>query len=149
MGLLQEFKEFAIKGNVVDMAVGVIIGAAFGKIVNSLVNDLLMPPVGKLMGNLNFNDLFINLDSSKTAESLAKAKESGAPVFAYGAFLTTVIDFTILAFCIFLMVKAINSLKKEPAAATPDLKECPYCCSKIPVKATRCAHCTSELKAAA
>jgi large conductance mechanosensitive channel len=149
MGMIQEFKEFAVKGNVMDMAVGVIIGGAFGKIVNSVVNDLLMPPVGRLMGNLNFNDLFINLDSTKTAESLAKAKEAGIPVFAYGAFLTAVLDFTILAFCIFLMVKAINSLKKAPTpapAGSPTTKECSFCCSTIPVKATRCAHCTSEVK---
>jgi large conductance mechanosensitive channel len=145
MGMIQEFKEFAIRGNVMDMAVGVIIGAAFGKIVNSMVNDLLMPPLGKVMGNLNFNDLFINLDSTKAAESLAKAKEAGIPVFAYGAFLTTVIDFAILAFCIFIMVKAINSLKKAPAAS-PNTKECPFCLSKIPLKATRCPHCTSEVK---
>jgi len=149
MGMIHEFKEFAMKGNVMDMAVGVIIGGAFGKIVNSVVNDLLMPPVGKMMGNLNFNDLFINLDSARAVDSLAKAKEAGVPVFAYGAFLTTVLDFAILAFCIFIMVKAINTMKKAPApapAGPPTTKECAFCCSTIPVKATRCAHCTSEVK---
>lgn len=149
MGLAKEFKEFAVKGNVMDMAVGVIIGGAFGKIVNSVVNDLIMPPVGKMMGNLNFSDLFVNLDSSKAVESLAKAKEAGAPVFAYGAFITTIIDFVILALCVFLMVKAMNAMKNapEPApAGPPATKECTFCCSTIPVKATRCAHCTSDLK---
>jgi large conductance mechanosensitive channel len=147
--MLHEFREFAVKGSVVDMAVGVIVGGAFGKIVNSVVNDLIMPPIGKLMNNLNFNDLFINLDASKSVESLAKAKEAGVPVFAYGAFLTTVLDFTILAFCIFLMVKAINVLRRSPAPASagpPTTKECAFCCSTIPIKATRCAHCTSEVK---
>jgi large conductance mechanosensitive channel len=149
MGMLREFREFAVRGNVMDMAVGVIIGGAFGKIVNSVVNDLVMPPVGKVMGNLNFNDLFINLDPTKTADSLVRAREVGAPVFAYGAFITSVIDFAILAACVFLMVKAINSLKRapEPApAGPPTIKECAFCCSTIPVRATRCAHCTSELR---
>jgi large conductance mechanosensitive channel len=121
--MLKEFKEFAMRGNVMDLAVGVVIGAAFGKIVTSMVNDVIMPPIGKLMGGVNFSDLFINLDPSKLAKdgsvikSLAQAKEAGAAVIAYGSFINTVIDFTIVAFCIFLVVKAMNSMKKKPAAA--------------------------------
>jgi len=119
MSLLKEFKEFAMRGNVVDMAVGIIIGAAFGKIVTSVVNDVIMPPIGKMMGNVNFSDLFISLDSAKTQgiTSLAKAKETGAAVIAYGSFINTVIDFTIVAFCIFMIVKLMNTLKKKPAPA--------------------------------
>jgi len=125
MSLIKEFKEFAMKGNVVDLAVAVIIGGAFGKIVTSVVNDIIMPPIGKLMGGVNFSDLFINLDPSKLAKdgsvikSLAQAKEAGAAVIAYGSFINTVIDFTIVAFCIFMIVKAMNSLKKKPAPAVP------------------------------
>jgi len=135
MSMLKEFKEFAMRGNVVDLAVGVIIGGAFGKIVTSLVNDVIMPPIGKAMGGVNFADLFINLDPSKMAKdgsvikSLAQAKEAGAAVIAYGSFINTVIDFTIIAFCIFLMIKAMNSLMKKEAAKpapppgpTPDQK---------------------------
>ena len=124
MSLIKEFKEFAMKGNVVDLAVAVIIGGAFGKIVTSVVNDIIMPPIGKLMGGVNFSDLFINLDPSKLAKdgsvikSLAQAKEAGAAVIAYGSFINTVIDFTIVAFCIFMIVKAMNYLKK-PAPAAP------------------------------
>jgi len=133
--MLKEFKEFAMRGNVVDLAVGVIIGGAFGKIVTSLVNDVIMPPIGKAMGGVNFADVFINLDPSKMAKdgsvikSLAQAKEAGAAVIAYGSFINTVIDFTIIAFCIFLMIKAMNSLMKKEAAKpapppgpTPDQK---------------------------
>ena len=125
MGMIKEFKEFAMKGNVVDLAVAVIIGGAFGKIVTSVVNDIIMPPIGKVMGGVNFSDLFINLDPSKLAKdgsiikSLAQAKEAGAAVIAYGSFFNTVIDFTIVAFCIFIMIKAMNSLKKKPAPAAP------------------------------
>lgn len=144
MGMFKEFKEFAMRGNVVDITVGIIIGAAFVKIVSSLVNDILMPPIGKLMGNVNFSDLFISLDPKKTEGivSLVKAKEAGAAIIAYGVFINTVIDFLIVAFCIFLLVKAINALAKKPAPAT---KECPYCVSTISIKATRCPHCTSEV----
>jgi len=152
MGLIKEFKEFAARGNVIDMAVGVIIGAAFGKIVSSAVADIIMPPVGKMLGNLNFSDLFYSLDADKTAQitSLAKARESGAAVIAYGSFIQAMIDFLIVAFCIFLLVKAINELKKRleappPPATAPATKDCPRCCLSIPVKATRCGHCTSEL----
>ena len=120
MSMIKEFKEFAMRGNVVDLAVGVIIGAAFGKIVTSMVNDILMPPIGKLMGGVNFSDLFVNLDPSKGAfASLKAAKDAGAAVIAYGAFVNTVIDFLIVAFCIFLVVKGMNALKKKPAPAAP------------------------------
>jgi large conductance mechanosensitive channel len=119
MSMLKEFKEFAMRGNVVDMAVGIIIGAAFGKIVTSVVNDVIMPPIGKMMGGVNFSDLFISLEPTKTQglTSLAKAKEAGAAVIAYGSFVNTVIDFIIVAFCIFLIIKAMNTLKKKPAPA--------------------------------
>jgi large conductance mechanosensitive channel len=148
MGMLKEFKEFAMRGNVVDLAVGLVIGAAFGKIVSSLVGDVFMPPIGKLMGNVNFSDLFISLDPEKTAgiSSLAKARETGAAVIAYGSFISTVIDFIIVAFCIFLLVKAMNRMKKAPEAGPPTTRECPFCLSTIPNKASRCPHCTSELK---
>ena len=125
MSIIKEFKEFAMKGNVVDLAVGVIIGVAFGKVVTSVVNDIIMPPIGKAMGGVNFTDLFLNLDPSKLAKdgsvikSLAQAKEAGAAVIAYGSFINTVIDFTIVAFCIFMIVKVMNSLKKKPAPAVP------------------------------
>jgi len=151
MGFFKEFREFATRGNVIDLAVGVIVGGAFGKIVTSLVNDLVMPPIGKILGNVNFSDLFISLDPERTAgiTSLARARETGAAVLAYGAFLNNVIDFLIVAFCIFLGIKAINELRKSmapPATAEPATKECPFCISQIPVRATRCPHCTSELK---
>jgi len=125
MSIIKEFKEFAMKGNVVDLAVGVIIGVAFGKVVTSVVNDVIMPPIGKMMGGVNFTDLFLNLDPSKLAKdgsvikSLAQAKEVGAAVIAYGSFINTVIDFTIVAFCVFMIVKVMNSLKKKPAPAAP------------------------------
>jgi large conductance mechanosensitive channel len=125
MSMIKEFKEFAMKGNVVDLAVAVIIGGAFGKIVTSVVNDVIMPPIGKLMGGVNFSDLFINLDPSKLAKdgsvinSLAQAKEAGAAVIAYGSFINTVIDFTIVAFCIFMIIKVMNTMKKQPAPAAP------------------------------
>jgi large conductance mechanosensitive channel len=125
MSMIKEFKEFAMKGNVVDLAVAVIIGGAFGKIITSVVNDIIMPPIGKMMGGVNFSDLFINLDPSKLAKdgsvikSLAQAKEAGAAVIAYGSFINTVIDFTIVAFCIFMIVKAMNAMNKKPAPAAP------------------------------
>ena len=148
MGMLKEFKEFAMRGNVVDLAVGIIIGAAFGNIVSSLVGDIIMPPIGKLMGNVNFGDLFISLDPEKTAglTSLAQAKEAGAAVIAYGSFINKVINFVIVAFCIFLLVKAMNRMKRPTEAGPATIKECPFCLSTIPLKATRCAHCTSEVK---
>lgn len=149
MGMLKEFKDFAMRGNVVDLAVGIIIGGAFQKIVTSLVGDIIMPPLGKLMGAVNFTDMFFPLVTTDVA-SLAKAKTEGVPVVAYGAFITSVIDFVIVAFCVFLLVKGMNrvtALLNKPAPADPKTKECPYCFSTIPVKATRCGHCTSELDA--
>lgn len=145
--MLKEFKEFAMRGNVIDMAVGIIIGSAFGKIVSSLVNDVLMPPIGRLLGKVDFSNLFINL-SGTHYESLAEAKKAGAATINYGLFINTVIDFLIVAFVIFMLVSAINRLKRQPAPvpAAPTTKECPYCFSVIPIKATRCPHCTSELK---
>lgn len=147
MGMLKEFKEFAVKGNVVDMAVGVVIGGAFGKIITSLVNDIIMPPIGKLMGNLNFSDLFVSLDSQKTEgiTSLAKAKETGAALIAYGAFVNVVIDFLIVASCIFLVIKGLNMMKKPKTPPAPTTKDCPQCLMSIPIKATRCGHCTSTV----
>ncbi|ANA41062.1 MULTISPECIES: large conductance mechanosensitive channel protein MscL [Geobacter] len=143
--MFKEFKEFAMKGNVVDLAIGVIIGGAFGKIVTSVVNDIVMPPIGLLMGKMDFSNLFVDL-SGKGYESLKAAKDAGAPVISYGAFINTVLDFVIVAFVIFLVVKQINRLKKEPVPAPPDTKECAFCCSAIPLRATRCPHCTSEQK---
>ncbi|UCC48517.1 MAG: large conductance mechanosensitive channel protein MscL [Gemmatimonadota bacterium] len=147
--MLKEFKEFAMRGSVLDMAIGIIIGAAFGKIVTSLVNEVVMPPIGLLLGKVDFTNLFVNL-SGRAYESLAAAKEAGAPTIAYGAFLNTVLDFLIVAFVIFLIVRQVNKLKRKEEAppAEPTTKDCPYCVSVIPVKATRCPSCTSELKAA-
>lgn len=142
--MVEEFKKFIMRGNVLDMAVGIIIGAAFGKIVTSFVNDLLMPPLGLILGNVDFSNLFINL-SSTPAATLAEAKEAGLPVIAYGAFLNSVVDFLIVAFAIFMLIRQVNKLipKKEEAAPEPHL--CPYCKTEIPEEATRCPHCTSEL----
>jgi len=142
--MLKEFKEFAMKGNVLDMAIGVIIGGAFGKIVSSLVSDVLMPPIGLLMGKVDFSSLFLNL-SPTPQPSLAAAKTAGTPTINYGVFLQTVFDFIIIAFVIFLLVKQINRFKKEPPAGAPTTKDCPQCLSTIPIKATRCAHCTSSV----
>ena len=145
--MLKEFKAFALRGNVIDLAIGVIIGGAFGKIVTSFVNDIIMPPIGMLLGNVNFADLFVALDGGDYA-SLALAKEAGAPTLNYGMFINTIIDFLIIALVIFLVVKQINRLapKPAPAPAEPTTKACPYCFTEIPVKATRCPHCTSELR---
>ncbi len=145
--MFKEFKEFAVKGNAFDLAVGVIIGAAFGSIVNSLVNDVLMPPLGMLTRGLDFKDLFITLNG-QTYASLAAAKQAGAPVIAYGAFLNTIINFLLVAFAVFLLVKQINRMRR-PGAAPPSTRECPYCVSAIPIKATRCPQCTSDLSARA
>jgi large conductance mechanosensitive channel len=146
MGMVKEFKDFAMRGNVLDMAVGIVIGGAFGKIVSSLVNDIIMPPIGLALGKVDFSSLFINLTGTAYS-SLAAAKEAGAPVVAVGTFINTIIDFVIVAFAIFLVIKQINrfSKKKEEAPPAPTEKECPQCLSKIPIKATRCAFCTSEL----
>jgi large conductance mechanosensitive channel len=147
--MLKEFKEFAMRGNVLDMAIGIIIGAAFGKIVTSFVADVLMPPLGLLMGGVDFSNKFFTLTGASFA-TLEEAKKAGAVTINYGVFLNTVIDFLIVAFAIFLLVKQINRLKRQPAAPppAPTTKDCPYCLSTIPLKATRCAHCTAELKAA-
>lgn len=144
--MLQEFKKFAMRGNVVDMAVGIIIGAAFGKIVSSLVSDVIMPPIGKLMGNVDFSSLFINLGDMQY-QTLAAAQEAGAPTINYGTFINTVLDFLIVAFAIFMVIKGMNSLKKaeEEVPAAPNTKECPECLSEIPIAARRCKYCASEL----
>jgi large conductance mechanosensitive channel len=145
--MLKEFKEFAMKGNMIDMAIGIIIGAAFGKIVSSLVADVLMPPLGKMMGNVDFSSLFLNL-SGGSYPSLSAAKAAGAATVNYGLFINTVIDFTIIAFVLFLIIKGMNAMKRkeaEAAPAPPTTKECTFCYSSIPVKASRCPHCTSTL----
>lgn len=145
--MLKEFKEFVMRGNVVDLAIGVIIGAAFGKIVTSFVNDILMPPLGLILGKVNFSDLFINL-SDKSYASLAEAKAAGAPTINYGLFLNNVIDFLIVAAVIFFVIQKIVARlqrKPEPVPTEPTTKECPHCYSSIAIKATRCPHCTSIL----
>ena len=142
--MIREFKEFVIKGNVLDMAVGIIIGASFGKVVTSFVSDVLMPPVGLLLGKVDFSNLFINL-SGKSFESLADAKKAGAATLNYGLFLNTMIDFLIVGFAIFILVRQVNRLKRQAPAAAPATRECPFCMTGIPVKAIRCPHCTSTL----
>jgi len=142
--MIKEFKEFIMKGNVLDMAVGIIIGAAFGKVVTSFVSDVLMPPIGLLLGKVDFSNLFINM-SGKTFESLADAKKAGAATLNYGLFLNTTIDFLIVGFAIFLMVRQVNRMKRQAVAPAPITRDCPFCYSAIPIKATRCPHCTSEL----
>ena len=145
MSLKEDFKKFAMRGNVIDMAVGVIIGGAFGKIVGSLVNDVIMPPIGMAMGKIDFKNLFISLNGKEYA-TLEAAKKAGAPVLAYGSFINTVMDFLILAFVIFMMVKQINKLTPPPAPK-PDPRLCPHCQREIADDATRCPHCTSQLEA--
>ena len=144
--MLKEFKEFAMKGNVLDMAIGIIIGAAFGKIITSLVGDVIMPPIGLILGRVDFSSLFVSL-SGTHYDSLAAAKAAGAATINYGLFLNNVVDFLIVAFVIFLVVRQVNRWKKPVPAAAPATKECPYCFSAIPMKATRCPNCTSELRA--
>jgi large conductance mechanosensitive channel len=152
--MLKEFKEFAMRGNVIDMAVGIIIGAAFGTIISSLVADVIMPPIGLLLGNVDFSNFFITLKQGVKAAgpyaSLAEAKAAGAVTMNIGVFINTVISFVIVAFAIFLLIRSINQMKKkeEAPAAAPTTKDCPHCMVSIPIKATRCPHCTSELKAA-
>jgi large conductance mechanosensitive channel len=143
----KEFKAFIMRGNVIDLAVAVIIGGAFGKIVTSLVNDIIMPPVGLLLKGVNFADLFLTLNGQAYA-SLADAQAAGAPVLAYGNFIKNVVDFLIVALVVFLMIKGLNKMKKKPevVAVEPTTKDCPRCFTAIPIKATRCPHCTSELK---
>jgi len=149
--MLKEFKEFAMRGTVVDMAIGIIIGAAFGTIVNSLVQDVIMPPIGLLLGNIDFSNLFAVLKDGKVAgpyASVAAAKAAGAVSINIGIFINTVISFVIVAFAVFVLVRTINRLKRQGEAppAVPTTKECAYCLSTIPIKATRCPNCTSEVK---
>ena len=142
--MFKEFREFAMRGNVLDMAVGIIIGVAFGAIVTSLVNDIIMPPIGLVLGKIDFSNLFINLSGGSFA-SLSAAKEAGAVTINYGVFVNAVINFVIVAFVIFLMVRSMNKLRrKEEAPAEPTTKDCPFCLSQISIKATRCPHCTSQ-----
>jgi len=150
--MLKEFKEFAMKGNVIDMAVGIIIGAAFGTIVNSLVQDVIMPPIGLLLGNVDFTNIFAVLKEGKVTgpyASVAAAKSAGAVTVNFGVFINTIISFILIAFAVFLLVRTINKLRREEEAPppVPTTKECTYCFSNIPIKATRCPNCTSELKA--
>ena len=140
----QEFKKFISRGNVIDLAIGIIIGGAFGKIVTSLVNDIIMPPIGLVLGKIDFSNLFIDLTGTGY-KTLAQAKEAGAPTLNYGVFLSTVIDFLIVAFVIFLIVRQLNKMKKPAPAPAPATKTCPYCATEIPLQATRCPHCTSQL----
>ena len=150
--MFKEFKEFAMRGNVVDMAVGIVIGAAFGTIVKSLVADILMPPIGLLMGGVDFSNLFIIVKEGSVAgpfATLADAQAAGAVTVNYGVFINTIISFLIVAFAIFMVIKGMNSMKKqeEEAPAEPTEKDCPHCFTSIPIKATRCPHCTSEITA--
>ena len=148
--MLKEFKQFIMRGNVIDMAVGIIIGAAFGTIVKSLVDDVIMPPIGMLLGNVDFSNLFVVLKEGAKAAgpyaSVAQAKAAGAVTVNYGVFINTVITFLIVAFAVFLLIKQVNRFKKEAPAPEPTTKECPFCFSSIPIKATRCPQCTSDLK---
>lgn len=151
--MLKEFKEFAMRGNVVDMAVGIIIGAAFGSIITSLVSDVLMSPIGLLLGKVDFSNLFLVLKEGAASgpyASIVDAKKAGAVTINYGLFVNTIISFLIVAFAVFIMISNINKLrrKEEAPPAVPTTKDCSYCLSVIPVKATRCPHCTSELKGA-
>lgn len=143
--MFKEFKAFAMRGNVLDMAVGIIIGAAFGRIITSLVGDIIMPPLGRILGHVDFSSLFLNI-SGKSYPTLAAAKAAGAATINYGMFLNTIIDFLIVAFAIFLLVRMVNHWNKPEPAAAPTTKECPYCCTAIPLAATRCPNCTSEVR---
>lgn len=145
--MLKEFKEFALRGNVLDMAIGVVLGVAFGKIVTSFVEDILMPPLGLVIGKVDFASLFLSL-TGRHFDSVAAAKAAGAPTLNYGIFVNNVLNFVIVAFVIFLLVRQVNRFKRQPAAA-PTTRECPYCCASIPLKATRCGSCTSEVPKAA
>ena len=153
MGMMKEFREFAIRGNVIDMAVGIIIGAAFGPIVGSLVGDVIMPPIGLLLGNVDFSNLFVILKDGATAGpyvSVAAAKAAGAVTVNYGTFINTIINFVIVAFAVFMMIRVINKLKREQPApvVAPMTKECPHCFSTVHIKAVRCPNCTSNLQTA-
>lgn len=141
----KEFREFAVKGNVMDLAIGVIIGGAFGKIVTSIVNDLVMPVITLITGNINFNKLFIALDGKKYADA-TKATDAGAPIINFGSFITNVVDFLIIAFVIFIFIRQINRFKKKPEPAPITTKECPYCKTSIHLEAVKCPNCTADLK---
>ena len=143
--MFKEFREFIMRGNVLDLAVAVIIGAAFGKIVTSLVNDILMPPLGLVLKNVDFSNLYFDLSGGHHA-TLAQAKAAGDATIAYGVFLNNIIDFLIVAFAIFLLIRAANKMKRAPAPAAPTTKECPFCHTNIPLAATRCPNCTSNLQ---
>ena len=150
--MLKEFREFAMRGNVIDMAVGIVIGAAFGTIVNSLVQDVIMPPIGLLLGNVDFSNIFAVIKEGKVPgpyASIAAAKAAGAVTINFGVFVNTLISFILIAFAVFLLVRTINKLRRQEEAPppVPTTKECTYCFSSIPIKATRCPNCTSELKA--
>ena len=146
--MFKEFREFAMRGNVLDMAVGIIIGIAFGAIVNSLVSDIIMPPIGLLLGRIDFSNLFVSLTGGSYATLIA-AKDAGAVTINYGLFVNTIINFIIVVFVLFIIVRSMNKLRRqEEAPAEPTTKDCPFCLSNIPIKATRCPHCTSQLKAA-
>lgn len=148
--MFKEFKEFAMRGNVLDMAIGIIIGAAFGPIVNSLVNDIIMPPIGLLLGKVDFSNIFLVLKEGKVAgpyASVAAAKAAGAVSINLGLFINTIVNFLIVSFAVFILVKNINRLRKKGEAEAPAKKDCPFCLSSIPIKAVRCPFCTSELKA--
>jgi large conductance mechanosensitive channel len=142
--MMKEFRDFITRGNVMDLAVGVIIGSAFGKIVSSLVSDIIMPPIGLLLNGVDFSNLFVALNGQAFA-TLADAQKAGAPTLNYGSFINNVIDFLILALVIFLMIRAISRLQRPAPAAAPSTKECPHCFTSIPIKATRCPNCTSQL----
>jgi large conductance mechanosensitive channel len=151
--MVKDFKEFVMRGNVVDMAVGIVIGVAFGAVIKSLVADVIMPPIGLFLGNVDFSNLFITLKAGKVAGpylSLAAAQAAGAVTLNLGLFINTIVSFVIVAFAVFLLVRGINQLQREQEAppAAPTTRECPYCLSEIPLKASRCPHCTSELGAA-
>lgn len=154
MGMVKEFKEFAMRGNVADMAVGIIIGAAFGTIVKSLVTDVIMPPIGLLLGNVDFSNLFVvlkqGIEQAGPYASLADATAAGAVTVNYGTFINTIVSFLIVAFSVFLLIRSLNAMKRkeEVPVAAPTSKECEFCFSTVPVKATRCPHCTSDLRTA-
>jgi len=146
MGFISEFKEFAMKGNVVDMAVGIVIGLAFGNVVNSLVKDIITPPIGLLTGRVNFSNLYISLNG-QSYPSFAAAQAAGAPTINYGIFINTIINFLIVALAIFLVIRQVNAMRKKPEEKAPDTKNCPYCKESISKDAVRCPHCTSDLNA--
>jgi large conductance mechanosensitive channel len=144
--MLKEFRDFVMRGNLLELAVAFILGVAFGRVVTSLVNDVIMPPIGLVLGGVDFSNLFVNLSQTSYA-TLAEAQAAGAPTLNYGVFILTVLDFAVVAFVVFMLVRAVNRMQR-PKPAAPTTKDCPYCLSIIPLKATRCPHCTSELSAA-